>query len=68
MRKKIVVFLLIIIATFSYGIYWTFFDMSHLPKGDLISELKSPNERYTIKFYVSDGGATTDFAILGEVN
>ncbi|MGM0877910.1 MAG: DUF5412 family protein [Bacillota bacterium] len=44
-----------------------FFDMSRLPKGDLISQVYSPNGTYTIKAYLSNGGATTDFAVLGEL-
>ena len=67
MGKKITV-LLIIIAILSYGIYWAFFDMNRLPKGDLIAEVKSPNGMYSIKAYVSNGGATTDFSVLGELN
>ena len=72
MKKKIlmiiITFMLIISGPLFYGVYWVFFDMSRLPKGNLISEIKSPNGDYTIKAYVSDGGATTDFAVLGELN
>lgn len=42
--------------------------MSRLPKGDLISEVSSPDGTYTLKCFVSDGGATTDYAVLGELN
>ena len=68
MKKKISVF--IIIAILSYGVYWAFFDMSlsRLPEGDLIVESKSPNGEYIIKAYKSSGGATTGFAVLGELN
>lgn len=65
MKKKIVFFMLIIIVILSYGVYWAFFDIGRLPKGELISEAISPNGEYTVKAYVSDGGATTDFAVLG---
>lgn len=66
--KKKTTFMLSTIGVLYYGIYWAFFDMNRLPKGELISELKSPNGDYTIKAYVSDGGATTDFSVLGELN
>ncbi|OAH53923.1 hypothetical protein AWH48_11690 [Domibacillus aminovorans] len=59
---------LLVIGLLSYGVYWAFFDMNRLPKGDLISEVNSPSRDYTIKAYNSSGGATTDFAVLGELN
>lgn len=37
-------------------------------KGDLIAESTSPNGKYSIKVYISSGGATTDFSVLGELN
>lgn len=42
--------------------------MNNLPKGKLISEGKSPDGTYTVKAYLSDGGATVDYSILGELN
>ncbi|WP_207789356.1 DUF5412 family protein [Neobacillus terrae] len=42
--------------------------MSRLPKGALISEVSSPKGTYTLKAYVSSGGATADYAFLGELN
>lgn len=32
-----------------YGVYWAFFDMNRLPKGDYLTEEKSPNENYPLK-------------------
>jgi flagellar basal body-associated protein FliL len=72
LRKKIVFIslfiVLFIVALIGYGVYWAFFDMSSLPKGDKIAEVSSTNGTYTIKAYVTSGGATTDNAILGELN
>ncbi|MEH7402785.1 DUF5412 family protein [Gottfriedia acidiceleris] len=48
-----VLFLVIIV----YGVYWAFFDMNRLPKGDYLTEEKSPNGNYTLKAYVTSGGA-----------
>lgn len=64
------VFLLIIIigAEIGYLIYHFQYDMNSLPKGTLITKVDSPNRKYTIKAYVTNGGATTDFAIRGELN
>lgn len=68
MKRKIVISILIIIVILSYGVYWAFFDMSRLPKGELISEVQSPKGTYTIKTYLINGGATTSYAIRGELN
>ncbi|WP_420488240.1 DUF5412 domain-containing protein [Gottfriedia acidiceleris] len=50
-----------------YGVYWVFFDMNRLPKGDYLTEEKSPNGNYTIKAFVTNGGATTGYAVRGEL-
>lgn len=68
MKKKILITFIVLIALFSFLGYWAFFDMTRLPKGELISQLKSPNGTYTVKAYISDGGATTSYAIRGELN
>lgn len=68
MKKKRIIIPLLIIGLLGYGVYWAFFDMGRLPKGDLISEVTSPDGTYTLKAYVSSGGATTDNAVLGELN
>ncbi len=44
-----------------------FFNPQHLPSGDYISQSTSSNGNYTVKIYQSNGGATTGFAIRGEV-
>ena len=68
MKKKILMSVVIIISVFIFGIYWLFFDMTRLPKGELISQSQSPDGTYTVKAYLSDGGATTSYAIRGELN
>ena len=68
MIKKRFILTFLILGIIGYGIYWAFFDMSRLPKGDLISKVDSPNGTYTIKAYVTNGGATTDFSVRGELN
>lgn len=56
-----------VLAFFAYGIYWAFFDMERIPKGDLLTENQSPDGRYTVRVYLSDAGATTSFSALGEL-
>ncbi len=68
MKKKLIVISLIIILVLTFGVYWIFFDMTSLPKGELISQAESPKGTYTIKAYLTNGGATTSYAIRGELN
>jgi hypothetical protein len=68
MWKKILLAFLVMAAILSYGVYWAFFDMSRLPKDELISQATSPDGTFTIKAYRSNGGATTSYAILGELS
>lgn len=41
--------------------------MNRLPTGDFLTEESSPDGKYTLKAYLSDGGATTSYAIRGEL-
>lgn len=70
-KKKILKFLcigsLIFVALIGYGVYWAFFDMNRLPTGDYLTEETSPDGTYTLKAYVTNGGATTSYAIRGEL-
>ena len=66
--KKVLIIIAVIIMLLSYGIYRLFYDMSSLPKGQLISEVQSPEGTYTLKAYRINGGATVAFAIRGELN
>lgn len=61
------IFSLLIVALIGYGVYWAFFDMSRLPTGDYLTEETSPDGTYTIKAYLTNGGATTPFAVRGEL-
>ena len=70
-RKKIVKISLIISILFlgliGYGIYWAFFDMNRLPTGEYLTEETSPDGTYTLKAYLTNGGATTSYSIRGEL-
>ena len=68
--KKIHIIIYAALASFliiSFTIWQLFFNPRHLPSGDYISQSTSPNGKYTVKIYQSNGGATTDFAVRGEV-
>lgn len=72
MKRNILIIILsltiIIVGLLSCEVYWTFFDMSCLPKGTLISESESSNGSYNIEVYVSRSGMTADdFSILCEL-
>ena len=66
--KKLLLIFLIIVGILAYGVYWAFFDMGRLPEGEYIAEATSPNGQYTVKAYVTNGGATTSYAVRGELN
>lgn len=68
MKKKILIGLVISTVFLLYGIHWAFFCMGRLPKGEFISQLTSPNGAYTVKAYRANGGATTSYAVRGELN
>ncbi|WP_160683925.1 DUF5412 domain-containing protein [Clostridium sp. C2-6-12] len=68
MKRKILIGLSIIIVLLGYIFYSTGYSMESLPKGDFICEKESPDGTYTIKAYITNGGATTSFAIRGELN
>jgi CRISPR/Cas system-associated endonuclease Cas1 len=58
---------LLLIALVGYGIYLAFFDMNRLPTGEYLTEETSPDGKYTLKAYVTNGGATTSFSVRGEL-
>lgn len=57
----------IILAAGIYVVNWAFFDMGRLPAGEYLTEEISPDGRFTLKAYVTNGGATTSYAIRGEL-
>ena len=63
----IVITFLIIITFLVYGIHWAFFDIQRIEGQEVIQEVTSPNNNYTITAYLNNGGATTDYAVLCSV-
>ena len=58
---------LLVVGLVGYGVYWAFFDMNRLPTGEYLTEETSPNGEYTLKAYVTNGGATTSYSVRGEL-
>ncbi|MCR2033421.1 DUF5412 domain-containing protein [Anaerofustis stercorihominis] len=65
LNKKIIFF--VIILFIGLFIHRSFFSMSNLPNGKHIFRSSSPSHKYTFNAYLCDGGATTDYAIRGEI-
>lgn len=63
----IIIIGLIFLGIIGYAIYWAFYDMNRLPKGEYVTEETSPDGTYTLKAYRTNGGATTSYAIRGEL-
>ena len=57
---------LLFIGTIAYGVYWIFFDWSRF-KDELINQSTSPDATYTVNAYLSNGGATVSYSVLGEL-
>ncbi|MDF4756337.1 DUF5412 family protein, partial [Vibrio parahaemolyticus] len=47
--------------------YWKFLTLSGLSGGEEIQTIHSPNKTYTLHIYRHNGGATTSYAIRGEL-
>ena len=65
--KVFIIGSLLIVGLVGYGVYWAFFDMNRLPTGEYLTEETSPNGKYTLKAYVTNGGATTSYSVRGEL-
>ena len=69
--KKIIIIISIIIAILvggvAYGINWAFFDIQRINGQVYLGDSTSPNGTYTVTAYLNNGGATTDYAVLGRL-
>lgn len=70
-KKKVLIVLVIVMITIGIGAFTVinnlFYSMSRLPNGDFLTESTSSDGTYTIKTYLCNGGATTDYAVRGEL-
>jgi uncharacterized protein YpmB len=65
--KVIIIIGILFCSLVGYGVYWAFYDMNRLPKGEYLTEKTSLDGKYTLKAYITNGGATTTYAIRGEL-
>ena len=59
----VLTFILILLTIFTYGCL----NLNSLPEGELVNSYYSPEKSNKINIYLCNGGATTDFAIRGEL-
>ena len=57
----------IIVGIATYAVYWAFYDIQRIEGQEYITESTSPNGEYTVITYLNNGGATTDYAVLGKL-
>lgn len=61
----IAIIIFIIVGGVSYVINWAFFDIQRIDGQEYLDKSISPNGTYTVTTYLNNGGATTDYAVLG---
>ncbi len=66
-KKKIAIsaVFIAIVAAVLICVYHFFFSTAAIKGEKLVGEYSSPNSTYTVEIYQNDGGATTDYAVLG---
>lgn len=62
---KILGCIIVLFIVLGYLINWAFFDIGRIKGQDYISEITSPNGKYTVTAYLNNGGSTTSYAVLG---
>jgi len=65
--KRIAIWTVLLLGLVGYGIYWGIYDIQRLCGEEKISTAISPDGNYTVTAYRNNGGATTDYAILCNV-
>lgn len=65
-RRLLLILAVILVALLLLFNYF-FFSMHRLPKGEYITEAVSPSADYTVRTYLTNGGATVAHAVRGEV-
>lgn len=74
MNRKVKVILLVtsipitlMLVLLGIFLYTFLVSMESLPKGEFLGEESSPDGKFTLKAYVTNGGATTSYAVRGEL-
>ncbi|MBP0723728.1 hypothetical protein J5Y03_00850 [Bacillus sp. RG28] len=66
-KKKVKLVLSLVATLFLVLILYGIYSIQRPPKGDFIEQSTSPKGTYTVKTFLINGGATTDFAVRGEL-
>ena len=61
------ILLLPVLLRLAAFVYWACFDIQSIRGDELLYTLVSPDGKNTLYIYRNNGGATTDFAVLGTV-
>ncbi|XKH49605.1 DUF5412 domain-containing protein [Chryseomicrobium palamuruense] len=64
---SLVSMILLVTGITSYLVYYLFFNLERVPKGDLVLESVSPTGDYTVQFFRNAGSATTNGTLAGTV-
>lgn len=69
-KKRIIIISIIMVICAGgvvYAINWAFFDIQRIKGQEYLNESTSPDGTYTVTAYLNNGGATTDYAVLGRL-
>ncbi|WP_404409468.1 DUF5412 domain-containing protein [Jeotgalibacillus malaysiensis] len=58
---------LLILGLIALLIFFFFYSMDRLTEGEFMTEETSPDGTYTLKAYLTNGGATVAYAVRGEL-
>lgn len=64
---KVIIPIVLIVSVIAYAVHWAFFDIQRINGQEVLKEVSSPDEQYTVTAYLNNGGATTDYAVLCSV-
>ena len=64
---KVLIALIILAGAVAYAVHWAFYDIQGIEGEEVLEQSTSPDGKYTVTAYLNNGGATTDYAVLGEV-
>lgn len=64
--KSVIILFVLVVLVFSL-VYQLFYSMDHLPKGDIMGSFESPDQSYAVNMYLYNGGATSSYAVRGEL-
>ncbi|MBG9718803.1 DUF5412 domain-containing protein [Bacillus mycoides] len=66
-KRKVLITILSMLVIIIGFVYWNFFSLQGVPKGELIRTVKSPDGKYLIKTYFHNAGSLSADAVRGEL-